>query len=52
MNEDITAEEFLAWANKNNQDYKKFFDNEIRDLVIMLEQDDYFGTEGFAKRFA
>lgn len=49
---DLTAEQFLAWANKNPQDWEEFFNNELRDLVYMLEQDDYFGTEGFDKRFA
>lgn len=51
MIEDITAEDFLVWANENPQDWKRFYDDEISDHVFMLEQEDYFGTEGFNKRF-
>ncbi len=49
---DITAEQFLRWAEENPEDFKQLYEDEIRDLIYMLEQDDYFGTEGFAKRLA
>ena len=52
MRDKITPERFLKWAKNNPQDFEEFFHNELLDLILSLEQDDYFGTEGFDKRFA
>jgi hypothetical protein len=50
--EDITPQEFLDWIKANPIEFANFFYAELGDLIYMLEQDDYFGTEGFNKRFA
>lgn len=44
--------DFLEWAKNNPQEYRDFFDDHLSYLIQDLEQDDYFGTEGFDKRFA
>ena len=43
--------DFLKWAEKYPDEYKEFFYDEILDRLLDAEQDDYFGTEGFDKRF-
>ena len=48
----ITPEKFLEWAKERPQDFEEFFHDELLDLILSLEMDDYFGTEGFGKRFA
>ena len=48
----ITPEKFLEWAKKRAEEFNDFFHDELLDLILTLEQDDYFGTEGFDKRFA
>ena len=48
----ITPEQFLKWAKNNPQDFEELFYDEMLDTILNLEQDDYFGTEGFDKRFA
>ena len=49
---DPSPEDFLEWAIKNKNMFEEFYNDEILPLVLDLEQDDYFGTEGFDKRFA
>lgn len=49
---DPTPEDFLEWANKNKDSFEEFYQEEILNLILDLEQDDYFGTEGFDKRFS
>ena len=48
----ITPNWFLNWAKDRPEDFEEFFYNELQDFILLLEQDDYFGTEGFDKRFA
>ena len=45
-------DDFLRWAQENPKDYEAFYNDEILPIILDLEQDDYFGTEGFDKRFA
>lgn len=45
-------EDFLEWAKNNPQQYEDFYNDQIIYLITDLEQDDYFGTEGFDKRFS
>lgn len=49
---DPTADDFLEWAANNKEAFIMFYYDEILHLILELEQDDYFGTEGFDKRFA
>ena len=49
---DPSTEDFLIWARENKEDFEEFYTNEILPLILDLEQDDYFGTEGFGKRFS
>lgn len=44
--------DFLEWAKENPQEYEDFYNDHLSYLIQDLEQDDYFGTEGFDKRFA
>ena len=52
MSNKITPERFLKWAKNNPRDFEKLFYDELLDTILILEQDDYFGTEGFEERFA
>ena len=49
---DPSPEDFLEWAAKHKDTFEEFYNDEILPLIHDLEQDDYFGTEGFDKRFA
>ncbi len=49
---DPSPEDFLEWAAKNKGAFEEFYNEEILPLILDLEQDDYFGTEGFDKRFS
>lgn len=49
---DPSSEDFLEWANKNKDAFEDFYQDQILNLILDLEQDDYFGTEGFDKRFS
>lgn len=51
---DITAEDFRKWvATASTDDLETFFDEaDLKSVIEDLEQDDFFGTEGFDKRFA
>lgn len=46
------ADYYLRWANKYVEEFEEEFENLILPIVEELEEDDYFGTEGFNKRFA
>tara|TARA_R110002020_G_scaffold414588_1_gene624070 strand:+ start:118 stop:285 length:168 start_codon:yes stop_codon:yes gene_type:complete len=50
---DVTYEDFLKWFNDpaNDEEARMFFHDAILDKVYQLEQEDYFGTEGFDYRF-
>ena len=52
MSNKITPERFLKWAKNSPRDFEELFYDELLDTILILEQDDYFGTEGFEKRFA
>lgn len=49
---DPSPEDFLEWAANNKNMFEEFYNKEILPLILDLEQDDYFGTEGFDKRFS
>lgn len=46
-----TLEDFLYWCRNNWDLAEEFYDDCILPSILELEQDDYFGTEGFNKRF-
>ena len=48
----MTAEEFYNFCLINVEDAQDMFEEYILPLIEELEQDDYFGTEGFDKRFS
>jgi hypothetical protein len=49
----ITPHEVRAWfASATDEDIQDFLDNGLTETIECLEQDDFFGTEGFDKRFA
>lgn len=50
---DVTYEEFLEWFKdpSNEEEARMFFHDAISESVKDLEQEDYFGTEGFNYRF-
>ena len=50
--QDPSAEDFLEWAKTNANAFEEFYNEEILPIILDLEQDDYFGTEGFDKRFS
>ena len=43
--------DFLEWIKKEPDTYEMFFYDCILDCILREEQCDYFGTEGFDKRF-
>lgn len=47
----IDIDDFRQWVlNAEDEDLETFL-GEIEDVVIDLESDDFFGTEGLNKRF-
>lgn len=51
--EEISAADFLEWAKKNPLDfYDLYYFYHMVDVVKDAEESDFFGTEGFNKRFA
>ncbi|SKB63263.1 hypothetical protein [Sphingopyxis flava] len=48
----ITPEMFRAYVNRIDDDELADFIDAINGEIKLLEQDDFFGTEGFEKRFA
>ena len=52
MSNKITPERFLKWVKNNPRNFEELFYDELLDTILILEQDDYFGTEGFEERFA
>ena len=49
----ITVEEVREWFENADADLIQDFIYEgLGDLIEELEEDDFFGTEGFNKRFA
>lgn len=52
MNKNIDIEDFREWVNSASDDDLSDFIEEIEDIILDLEEDDFFGTEGLNKRFA
>lgn len=49
----ITPHEVREWFSKADDDeIQEFLDNGLGQVIEELEQDDFFGTEGFDKRFS
>lgn len=49
----LTTSEVKDWFEKaSSNDITDFLDNGLYNLISELEADDFFGTEGFNKRFA
>ena len=49
----ITVDDVREWFNTtDSENIIEFLDCGLNDLIESLEQDDFFGTEGFNKRFA
>lgn len=49
----ITVGEIRSWfESSSDEDIQDFLDNGLCELIENLEHDDFFGTEGFEKRFA
>ena len=49
----ITPGEVREWfASADDEEIQEFLNDGLRELIVELEADDYFGTEGFHKRFA
>lgn len=43
--------DFQEWSHTDECNFKLFYEEFILPLILDLEMDDYFGTEGFDKRF-
>lgn len=44
---------FREWVeDASDEEIQEFLDEGLESLIIELESDDFFGTEGFNKRFA
>jgi len=49
---DLTSEDVRYWfLNAGDGILKDFLDNGLESLIFDLEQDDFFGTEGFNRRY-
>lgn len=49
---DPDFEDFKAWLLKEPKLARSFYHDFILDTILELEEDDYFGTEGFDKWYA
>ena len=52
MGNELNAAWFLNWARSDRDQFQKLWSEILEDIILDLEEDDYFGTEGFDKRFA
>lgn len=49
----LNVSDVTAWfINASDEDIQNFLENGLEDLILDLESDDFFGTEGLNKRFA
>lgn len=49
----ISADQLRNWVSRADEDVlEAFLDEGLCQLIEQLEGDDFFGTEGFDKRFA
>lgn len=51
-NRDLDADQFRDWVKKADTETLEDFIFQIEGILYELEAEDYFGTEGFNKRFA
>ncbi len=52
-NRNLNPAQLREWAAQaTDAELRDFLRNGLIDLIEDLEQDDFFGTEGFNKRFA
>jgi hypothetical protein len=53
MKKSITANDVREWIASYDDDWiNDFLEAGLADLIEELEQEDFFGTEGFNRRFA
>lgn len=53
MKPGIELSDLRKWfADATNEELAEFLDQGLEDLINELEEDDFFGTEGFNKRFS
>lgn len=53
MNNALTPDQIRNWfAHATDEHIKEFMTEGWSDIIWDLEADDFFGTEGFDKRFA
>jgi hypothetical protein len=52
MTEEISVFDFREYVERSSDSDLQDFLDEIQYLLLDLEQDDFFGTEGINKRFA
>jgi hypothetical protein len=43
--------DFINWLEQSPSDSKEFYEDCVLPLILDLESEDYFGTEGFDRRF-
>lgn len=48
---DLDADQFLVYCDKDIEEANELFQEYLFPIIEELEQDDYFGTEGFDRRF-
>ena len=47
MNRDIKANDFREWVKKASNSELEDFIEEIEDIILDLEEDDFFGNDGY-----
>jgi len=52
MRKPITAADFREWVKSADAESLEVFIDETLNVILDLESDDFFGTEGLNKRFA
>ncbi len=53
FSKEISVDSFRSWVEKaDDLELEEFLQAGGYDAIYDLEQDDFFGTEGFNKRFA
>jgi hypothetical protein len=52
MGREITVDDFRQWVLGADSETLEEFLDEVLWTIENLEQDDFFGTEGFNKRYA
>lgn len=53
MRRKLSTDEVRDWfANASEEALREFLEDGLGDLIEAMEGEDYFGTEGFGKRFS